>query len=197
LVDLCLMLQYVYTGDCQLQYCTPDDGYSRYPKHVDIVIKSRHYCCILLDIRIHILNLNLPSGWDTKQVVDFFKASLEEVTITEACQHQSRQESTDNHHLGESDGETRKVCGWIHIPNDNGPVCISEPVASYTEILNPVRLNTITSTVCWKEKVTYRSEVRNTGCKALPINKCYFTTTTNTTTVVVQLKITYHNQEIT
>jgi hypothetical protein len=26
-----------YTSDCQLQYCTPDDGYSRYPKHVEIL----------------------------------------------------------------------------------------------------------------------------------------------------------------
>jgi hypothetical protein len=26
-----------YTSDCQLQYCTPDNGYSRYPKHVEIL----------------------------------------------------------------------------------------------------------------------------------------------------------------
>jgi hypothetical protein len=25
-----------YTNDCQLQYCTPDDGYSRYLKSVEI-----------------------------------------------------------------------------------------------------------------------------------------------------------------
>jgi hypothetical protein len=26
-----------YTNGCQLQYCTPDDGYSRCPKHVEIL----------------------------------------------------------------------------------------------------------------------------------------------------------------
>jgi hypothetical protein len=26
-----------YTNDCQLQYWIPDDGYSRYPKHVQIL----------------------------------------------------------------------------------------------------------------------------------------------------------------
>jgi hypothetical protein len=31
------------------------------------------------------LDLNLASGWGMKQVVDFFKASLEEITIIEAC----------------------------------------------------------------------------------------------------------------